>query len=80
MRVAPPHNTIPRQYREPLYARANIPELWIVDLARRLIDAHTAPTADTADTYAPTRTYTQADIATLAAAPHITIPLAGLLD
>ena len=77
MRVAPPHNTIPRQHREPLYARAGIAEFWIVDLARRLIDAHTAPTADT---YTAMRTYTQADTATLAAAPHITIPLAGLLD
>ena len=69
MRVAPPHNTIPRQHKEPFYARANIPELWIVDLARRLID-----------TYATTCTYTQADTATLDAAPHIIIPLAGLLD
>lgn len=30
----------------PLYARAEIPEVWVVDLARRRILVHTDPTAD----------------------------------
>ena len=65
-----------RTVKLPLYARANIPELWIVDLARRTIDAYTAPSGDA---YATTRTYTQSDTAALALAPHIELNVADIL-
>ena len=62
-----------RAIKLPLYARAGVPELWIVDLAGRSIDVHRDP-KDGA--YATTLTVTSADAVTLASEPRITVPLA----
>jgi Uma2 family endonuclease len=35
-----------RNVKLPLYARAGIPEVWIVDLASETIERHTEPTAE----------------------------------
>ena len=49
----------------PLYARAGIPELWIVDLKRRALDAFRRPTSGR---YAEVATYRPGDRLALAAA------------
>ncbi len=56
----------------PLYARAGIPELWIVDLKRRALDAFRRPTGGQ---YAEVATYRPGDHLALAADPGITVRL-----
>ena len=61
-----------RTVKLPLYARAGIPELWIVDLKRRVVDAYRAPAGDE---YEETGTYRAGDRVALAVAPEIVVIL-----
>lgn len=56
----------------PLYARAAIPEYWIVDLRRRAVDIHRRPDGDG---YADRATHQPGDRVALAAAPEIVVAL-----
>ncbi len=56
----------------PLYARAGIPELWIVDLHRRALDAYRRPTGGE---YAEVATHRPGDQLALAAAPDLIVTL-----
>jgi Uma2 family endonuclease len=56
----------------PLYARAGIPEFWIVDVKRRILHAHRAPAGDG---YAETTTHHSGDMLALALAPDIVVGL-----
>lgn len=56
----------------PLYARAGIAELWVVDLKRRALDAFRCPTGSG---YAAVTTHRPGDHLALAAAPGITVRL-----
>ena len=56
----------------PLYARAGIPELWIVDLKRRALDAFRRPAGGQ---YAEVATYRPSNRLALIAAPDITVRL-----
>jgi Uma2 family endonuclease len=55
-----------------LYARAGIAEVWIVDVQRRILDAHRKPTGDG---YAETGTHVAGDTLALALAPEIVVRL-----
>ncbi len=61
-----------RVVKLPLYARAGIPEVWIVDLRRRVVEVHRAPTADG---YEVAETHGPEDTVTLAQAPEIAVAL-----
>lgn len=61
-----------RTVKLPLYARAKIPEYWIVDLGRRMVDVYREPDGGT---YASLRSYGPAETVTLSAAPDIGIAL-----
>lgn len=56
----------------PLYARAGIPEVWIVDLNRRVIEAFRTPEAGT---YRNTATHRPGDHVCLSLVPDIIVPL-----
>ena len=57
-----------RAVKLPLYARAGIGEVWIVDLRRRVVDVHQTPAGDG---YAAMATHGVEDTVTLALAPGI---------
>ena len=59
-----------RTVKLPLYARAGIPEVWIVDLQRRIVEAYRAPMSGQ---YAEATTYRDGDSLALALAPDITL-------
>ena len=61
-----------RTVKLPLYARAGIPEVWIVDLKRRVLHAHRRPTDGE---YAEITTHHPGDRLALAAAPDIAVRL-----
>ena len=61
-----------RAVKLPLYARAGIPEVWIVDLRRRVVDVHRTPAGDG---YATAGTNGADDTVTLALAPDIAVDL-----
>ena len=61
-----------RTVKLPLYARAGIPEVWIVDPKRRVLHAHRRPTDGE---YAEISTHHPGDHLALAAAPDITVRL-----
>jgi Uma2 family endonuclease len=61
-----------RAVKLPLYARAGIGEVWIVDLHRRVVDVHLMPAGDG---YATIETHAPDDTATLALAPEIAVAL-----
>ena len=61
-----------RTVKLPLYARAGIAEVWIVDLKRRVLHAHRRPTDGE---YAEITTHHPGDHLALAAAPDITVRL-----
>ncbi len=56
----------------PLYARAGIPELWIVDAQRRTLIAYRNPAGDG---YAETTNHQSGDVLALALAPDIVVRL-----
>ena len=61
-----------RTVKLPLYARAGIVELWIVDLRRRSLEAYRNPTGDG---YGETTTHRSGDQLALAVAPEIVVKL-----
>ena len=61
-----------RTVKLPLYARAGIAELWIVDLRRRVLDTSRNPSADG---YRETTTHQSGDQLALAVAPQIVVRL-----
>ena len=62
-----------RTVKLPVYAGAQVPEYWIVDLKGRRVDAYRAPRGDH---YAEVATYISGDILALTAAPEIVVSLA----
>ena len=60
-----------RRVKRPLYARAGIPEYWIIDLKARILDAHRQPTADG---YADDERHKPGDRIALTQDPEIVIP------
>lgn len=64
-----------RTVKLPLYARAGIGEVWIVDLQRRVVDAYRRPGRDG---YANRTTYQPDETITLALAPDISIGVAQI--
>ncbi len=65
-----------RGVKLPLYARSGIPEVWIVDLRRRMVDVHRAPGEDG---YATVETHGPDDTMTLVLAPEIAVGLRQIL-
>ena len=61
-----------RTVKLPLYARAGIAEVWIVDLKRRVLDAYCGPAGDA---YSKTATHHAGDTLILALAPEIKVTL-----
>jgi Uma2 family endonuclease len=61
-----------RTVKLPLYARAGIGEVWIVDLRRRVVEVHRGPVGDG---YTDVATYGAADTVMLALAPEIGVAL-----
>jgi Uma2 family endonuclease len=61
--------------KAPLYARAGIPELWIVDLSRRVVHVHRTPAGDS---YRDVAAVSSGDRLVLAAMPEIAVTLESL--
>jgi len=61
-----------RTVKLPLYARAGIAEVWIVDLRRRVVDVHRTPAGDE---YTTSDTHGADDTVTLNLAPEISVAL-----
>ena len=61
-----------RTVKLPLYARAGIAELWIVDLKRRVVDVHRKPLGNG---YGETTTHQSGDRLALVLAPEIVVKL-----
>ena len=61
-----------RNVKRPLYARAGVPEYWIVDLKKRVVEAYRNPSPNG---YDPPTTHKRGDRLPLAAAPEIVVPL-----
>ena len=61
-----------RRVKLPLYARAGIGEVWIVDLRRLVVDVHRTPAGDG---YATVEAHGPEDTVTLALAPEIAVQL-----
>lgn len=61
-----------RKLKRPIYARAGIPEYWIVDLKRRMVEVHRDPAGGE---YATMQAYGPNDAVALAAVPEVTIRL-----
>lgn len=66
-----------RTVKLPLYARAGVAELWIVDLHRRVVDVYRDPAGDA---YATMRTHEPHETVTLSLAPEIAVRLARVFD
>ena len=64
-----------RDIKLPLYARAGIPEVWIVDLATPMLQIHRAPSGDR---YADRLDLPEPGTVTLAALLEVSIDLTGL--
>jgi Uma2 family endonuclease len=65
-----------RSRKLPLYAKAGIPEVWIVNLRTRTIEVHTDPTFNG---YSDAKTLKAGQIASPAAFPDVKISVADLL-
>jgi len=70
--VADSSLTFDRTVKLPLYAKAGIPEYWIVDLRHRTVEAYRSPSADG---YGQMTTHKGGDRLALAAAPDIVVEL-----
>lgn len=64
-----------RTVKLPLYARAGIPEVWIVDLATRILEVHQRPAGKS---YADVRTLREPEVLTPAALPDVAVDLGGV--
>ena len=60
-----------------LYARAGIPEVWIIDLEHRVLEVYVQPGPNG---YAATRTHQPGDTVALALAPEIAVALRRVFD
>jgi Uma2 family endonuclease len=65
-----------RRRKTPLYARARVPEVWLVDLPASVVEVHRDPTDRG---YREIRTIRRGDVLTPGAFPDITLGLADLL-
>ncbi|MEW6756578.1 MAG: Uma2 family endonuclease [Candidatus Latescibacterota bacterium] len=65
-----------RQVKVPLYARAGIPEVWVVSPAERVVWVHSGPAADG---YTATRTARPGDVRALASIPELAVPVADVV-
>ena len=65
-----------RRYKAPLYARHNIPEMWLFDLNRRQVEIYAEPSPDG---YAPMRIVGMDGILTPTALPQIAIPVSAVM-
>ena len=66
-----------RTIKLPLYAKAGIPELWIVDLEHRVLDAYRRPLGDE---YSERTTHREGEILALSMAPAIRVTLDRVFD
>ncbi len=66
-----------RQIKLPLYAQAGVPELWIVDLGSRRVEAFRDPIGNG---YATTQSYRSGDRVVLGQAADIVVPLDRVFD
>jgi Uma2 family endonuclease len=73
------HSSLPRDrlLKLPLYARAGIPEYWIVNLAERQVEVHRTPAGDS---YQSVQVYTAEAMLALLFAPDWTLSVHDLLD
>jgi len=65
-----------RTVKLPMYARAGIAEVWIIDLKRLVLDVYRQPTSDG---YRETATHQPGDTVALALVPDIKVPLDRVL-
>lgn len=61
-----------------IYARAGIPEYWLVDVAARTVEVHTEPTSRRAARYRTVHVLGEEDTLTTPALPKLKLPLATL--
>jgi Uma2 family endonuclease len=66
-----------REIKLPLYARAVVREVWIVDLANEAIERHTEPTGDS---YRLTERARRGETLRSKALPELVVPVDALLD
>ena len=66
-----------RRVRLPLYARSGIPEVWIADLQRRVLETHRTPVDGT---YADTAQHEPGGRVSPAFLPEAVLTLAGIFD
>jgi Uma2 family endonuclease len=66
-----------RGYKLPLYAQMGIPEFWLVDLQRRVLEVYRRPAGDA---YTEVATHESGDTVELALAPEFSINVAALFD
>jgi Uma2 family endonuclease len=66
-----------RKVKLPLYARAGVPEVWLVDLGQRVLEAHRDPVREA---YSTVQSYGERDCISLAQAPEITVLLERVFD
>ena len=66
-----------RRVKLPLYARFGIPEVWIADLQRRMLETHRTPVNGV---YADTAQHKPDERVSLALLPEATLVLAGVFD
>ncbi len=62
-----------RAVKAPLYARAGVPELWVADLAKRVLEVYRLPVDGV---YSAVVTYKPEDTVALSRMPDVRIPLA----
>lgn len=65
-----------REIKLPLYARAGIPEAWLVDLQNAVVEVHTEPSTEG---YKAVRRILRADRITSTTVPEISVEAAGVL-
>ncbi len=61
-----------------IYARAGIPEYWLVDVAARTVEVHTEPTSKREPRYRTVHVLGEEDTLTTPALPKLKLPLATL--
>ena len=66
-----------RTVKLPLYARSGIAEVWVVDLQRRVLEAHRRPVGDA---YTEIATHRADEAIRLAIAPDIEVKLSAVFD
>jgi len=81
--VAESSRTLDRQHKASLYARAAVPEYWILDIVDNVLEVYRQPVADPRGAYgwryASTATLRRGDSVTPLALPDSAIPISDLL-